>query len=263
YSRECWWSGCQPYSWAQRGCFPANDWEQVKSENCGSGDKYYCCRRGSGGGGNNGGGNGGGGNSGNRFINFDEFVRAVTVHGYPGPGHDKYNALTSQAHSAGGISSKQELAMFLTQILHESGGLVHKKEIACRQTGCPGVYDSSVGAPGRNYYGRGYIQLSHSYNYKAASQDLFGDLRLIENPDLVSDDENVAWATALWYWRTRVRNQPNVLNFWFGATTNAINGALECRGAFQHLARKRFDMYRKVLQAFSIHANPIERGCYN
>ncbi|RWS12428.1 hypothetical protein B4U79_06478, partial [Dinothrombium tinctorium] len=122
---------------------------------------------------------------------------------------------------------------------------------------------SSVGVPGKNYYGRGYIQLTHSYNYRAASQDLYGDDRLIRNPDLVADDERVAWATAFWYWRTRVRNQPNVLRFWFGATTNAINGGLECRGPNQHIARKRFEMYKRVLRACNIHATPIERGCYN
>ncbi|RWR98601.1 hypothetical protein B4U79_11576, partial [Dinothrombium tinctorium] len=111
---------------------------------------------------------------------------------------------------------------------------------------CPGVYDSSVGVAGKNYYGRDYIQLTHSYNYQ-----------------LVADDERVAWATAFWYCRTRVRNQPNVLRFWFGATTNAISGGLECRGPNQHIARKRFEVYKRVLRACNIHATPIERGCYN
>ncbi|RWS20089.1 hypothetical protein B4U80_11450, partial [Leptotrombidium deliense] len=256
YTRECFWTECLGSYGCSVGfipCYPHTDFDQVKYENCASGGSiskirklihtYYLLH--------------------SVFITFDEFVKAVAIHGYPSPGCDKYNALTSQAHSAGNISSKQELAMFLTQILYTSGGLVVKSEIRCKETGCHGEYDSSVGAHGKSYYGRGYIQLSHSYNYRQASQDLYGDLRLIENPDLVSDDENVAWATALWYWKTRVRNQPNVLNFWFGATTNAIIGALECRGGYQHLARKRFDMYKMVLLALNIHAKPNERGCYN
>lgn len=40
---DCWWSGCQPNSWAQRGCFPADQWRQSKSERCQGGDRYFCC----------------------------------------------------------------------------------------------------------------------------------------------------------------------------------------------------------------------------
>ncbi|RWS11900.1 hypothetical protein B4U79_02455, partial [Dinothrombium tinctorium] len=188
------------------------------------------------------------------------FKNAIEANGYPVPKQEQYKSMVSQARSAGGIASKQELAMFLAQILHESGGLIYKKEIACARTGCPGVYDNGVGYPRRNYYGRGYIQLTHSYNYKAASQDLYGDDRLLRDPDLVSDNENVAWATAFWYWRTRVRNQANVLKFWFGSSTNAINGALECRGAYQDKARRRFEIYKRVLKAFNLNVTPIENG---
>ena len=83
--------------------------------------------------------------------------------------------------------------MFLSQVLWESGGLRHKRELACIETGCPGKYDSSEGVPGKNYYGRGYIQLTHSYNYKPASMAIYGDDRLITNPDLVADDEDCSW----------------------------------------------------------------------
>lgn len=59
---QCWWTGCQPKNWRERGCFPATTWRQDKSELCPSGDKYYCCPKGSGsGGGHHGGGQGGGG----------------------------------------------------------------------------------------------------------------------------------------------------------------------------------------------------------
>ncbi|RWS07610.1 lipoprotein-like protein [Dinothrombium tinctorium] len=46
-ARECWWTnGCQPKTWKERGCFPTNEWETVRSESCGdAGDKYYCCRK--------------------------------------------------------------------------------------------------------------------------------------------------------------------------------------------------------------------------
>lgn len=49
--------------------------------------------------------------------------------------------------------------MYLTQILWESDGLRAKEEYACIATGCPGQYTTGIGYPGKNYYGRGYIQL--------------------------------------------------------------------------------------------------------
>ena len=54
-----------------------------------------------------------------------------------------------------------------------------------------------------------------------------------------------------------------MLNGQFGAATNAINGGLECRGSLQYKARKRFEIYKKVLTAFKITTVPNETGCYN
>jgi predicted chitinase len=50
------------------------------------------------------------------------------------------------------------------------------------------------------YFGRGFIQLTHCYNYRACSRDLYGDDRFVKNPDLVASDDNIAMATALWFW---------------------------------------------------------------
>lgn len=44
---ECWWSGCQDKTWAERGCFPSSDWHQTNSQPCGNGDMFYCCSKGS------------------------------------------------------------------------------------------------------------------------------------------------------------------------------------------------------------------------
>ncbi|RWR99514.1 hypothetical protein B4U79_17014, partial [Dinothrombium tinctorium] len=45
--RECWWTnGCQPRTWEERGCFPANLYEIVETWSCGeAGDMYFCCRK--------------------------------------------------------------------------------------------------------------------------------------------------------------------------------------------------------------------------
>lgn len=63
----CWWSGCQPKNWAQRGCFPTDKLEKKRSEGCAGGDKYYCCPKSGGGGG--GGGNPPGGGGGGVYYN--------------------------------------------------------------------------------------------------------------------------------------------------------------------------------------------------
>jgi chitinase len=95
--------------------------------------------------------------------------------------------------------------------------------------------------------------------------DLFGDqTRLLINPDQVALDETLAWRTAFWFWTKKVGVLPNVKQGFFGAGTNAINGALECNGGpNQNVARVRFLVYVNVLRAFNVNEQAIEFGCYN
>lgn len=126
-------------------------------------------------------------------------MSAVTSNGYPAPGMDKFVAFMKSAPSKGSITSKVEGAMALAQFLHESDGLQAKREYACMQTGCPGSYATpACDAPGQYYFGRGYIQLSWCYNYRPASMALFGDDRLVRDPDMVAREEQVSWDTAFW-----------------------------------------------------------------
>lgn len=61
---------------------------------------------------------------------------------------------------------------------------------------------------GWRFRGRGPIQLTGKDNYTACSRDLFGDLRLVNNPDLVTSDKKIALMTACWFWK---RNNLNAL----------------------------------------------------
>ena len=79
---------------------------------------------------------------------------------------------------------------------------------------------------------------------------------------MVAENEELCWATALWFWKTRVGKLPEVKKGNFGSSTNAINGGLECGGPNEK-ARKRYDIYRNVLARFKIQETPIEKGCYN
>jgi putative chitinase len=79
-----------------------------------------------------------------------------------------------------------------------------------------GLYERAIGSStihnvGRNlgntevgdgykFIGRGLKQLTGRFNYSRASKDLYGDDRLIKNPDLVATDKQIALETACWFW---------------------------------------------------------------
>lgn len=189
-------------------------------------------------------------------VTRDEFMSAVKSCGYCRPSEAQFNSFCRGLRSSG-ITSKREAAMFLAQIIHESDGLRAKKEYNPPSN----AYDWNDN--GIQFFGRGYIQLTWRANYKAASRELYNDNRLVNNPDLVCDDEDTAWKTAFWYWKSRVHGAPGVIDGHFGATTKAINGALECSCGPNERAKSRFEKYKKVLRSFQINERPIESGCYN
>ena len=53
---------------------------------------------------------------------------------------------------------------------------------------------------GHKFIGRGLKQLTGRFNYTRASKDLYGDDRLVKNPDLVATDKTIALETACWFW---------------------------------------------------------------
>jgi predicted chitinase len=186
------------------------------------------------------------------------------------------------------IETKNELAMFLAHVFWESGGLAHREELACTldsagaqidtlkheySSACFNRYGGHWQRKGKSkrnqrlYYGRGYIQLTWSYNYRAASKDIFADENvLLDHPERVAKEYKVAWLTAAWFWRTRVRkscrNKPCPLRF--GDTTRAINGGLECgNGPFVDKAKKRYGMYKRICRVFGITEPAKEQGCYS
>lgn len=200
------------------------------------------------------------------MVNYDQFSNALTWLGYPAPSWDQYNVFVNSAGPKGSIWDKQEAAMALTHYIHESDGLRAKREYRCENTGCPGDYETpGCDVAGQRYYGRGYIQLTWCYNYKAASYDLFGDDRLVWDADSVARSEEIAWDAAFWFWKVNVHSRDGVAQGRFGVTTDAINGVLECHGGqYQDTAYKRFEMYKTVRSAFGLDPNAAdERGCYN
>ena len=91
------------------------------------------------------------------MVTEKEFNDALTTNGYSKPSLTQYNNLVSQASSKGNINTKLHLAMFLTHAMWESDGLKAMREYACYPTLGPNC--AYGGSGGRNYYGRGYLQL--------------------------------------------------------------------------------------------------------
>eukprot|EP00866_Antonospora_locustae_P001257 jgi/Antlo1/1257/358 len=66
---------------------------------------------------------------------------------------------------------------------------------------------------------------------------------------------------SVWFWKTRVANQPGVKNMQFGATTKAINGPIECSGGGNQTPQKRYQIYLKVADAFGVKKKASSSGC--
>jgi chitodextrinase len=201
---------------------------------------------GNGGGGNGGGGNGGGG-TGDLPLTEAQFnsmfPSRLPIYTYAGLAEaaKKYPEFARYGDTA---MKRREMAAFLANINHESGQLRYVEEINqanwphyCQ----PGIPDAPCVA-GRTYHGRGPIQLSWNFNYKAAGHALgLGD-DLLKNPDRVKNESWIAWGSAIWYWMTQkgpgtmTPHEAIVNKRGFGETIRSINGAIECRPGVPQVA---------------------------
>ncbi len=153
---------------------------------------------------------------------------------------------------------KQEAAAFLANVNHETGGLVYVVEQ--NTANYPHYCDTSqsYGCPAGQaaYYGRGPIQLSWNFNYKAAGDALGIDL--LNNPWLVQNDSAVAWKTGLWYWNTQsgpgtmTPHNAMVNGAGFGQTIRSINGSLECDGRNPAQVQSRVDAYNRFTSILGV-----------
>jgi len=177
----------------------------------------------------------------NPFYTYSGLVAALSA--YP------------QFASAGGTEiAKREAAAFLANVNHETGGLVHVKEI--NTANYPHYCDTSqpYGCPAGQsaYYGKGPIQLSWNYNYKAAGDALGIDL--LRNPYLVETDPAVAWKTGLWFWNTQSGagtmsgHQAIVGGAGFGESIRSINGSIECNGGNPAQVQSRVAAFQRFAQ---------------
>jgi predicted chitinase len=155
---------------------------------------------------------------------------------------------------------RQEAAAFLANVNHETGGLVYIVEQNTANYSHYCDWSQSYGCPAGQsaYYGRGPIQLSWNFNYKAAGDALGIDL--LGNPWLVQNDAAVAWKTGLWFWMTSTGagsmtpHNAMVNGAGFGETIRAINGSIECNGGNPAQVQSRVDAYNRFTLALGVPA---------
>ncbi|WP_372348126.1 chitinase [Streptomyces sp. KL116D] len=181
----------------------------------------------------------------NAFYTYQGLTAALDAYpGFTGTGSDTVR--------------KQEAAAFLANVGHETGGLVYvvEQNTANYPHYCDGSQPYGCPAGTDKYYGRGPIQLSWNFNYKAAGDALGIDL--LNNPDLVQNDAAVAWKTGLWYWNTQTGpgtmtpHDAMVNSAGFGQTIRSINGSIECDGGNPAQVQSRIDNYKKFAQILGV-----------
>lgn len=131
------------------------------------------------------------------------------------------------------IDHPKRIAAFLAQVGHESGQLRYVKELGSDRY--LSRYDTGplalrlgntleADGDGQLYCGRGLIQVTGRNNYQACSRALFGDERLLAQPQLL---EQPRWAceSAAWFWQSRGLNALADRGE-FNRITRHINGGL-------------------------------------
>ncbi|CAL5324202.1 unnamed protein product [Camellia sinensis] len=218
---------------------------------------------------------------------FNQMLKHRDDASCPGKGFYTYDAFVAAAKSFGGFGTtgdtdtrKREIAAFLAQTSHETtGGWPSAPDgpyawgyCHVREQNPAGDYCSASQewpcAPGKQYYGRGPIQISHNYNYGPAGKAIGSDL--LGNPDLVATDTTISFKTAFWFWMTPQSPKPSchdvITGGWtpssadtsagrvpgYGVITNIINGGLECGKGSNAQAEDRIGFYKRYCDLFGV-----------
>ncbi|KAK9287401.1 hypothetical protein L1049_015820 [Liquidambar formosana] len=267
-------------------CCSKYGWCGTTSDYCGDGCQSQCTPS-------------GGGDIGNLITRsmFNDMLKHRNDGGCPGKGFYTYDAFINAAKSFNGFATtgdtttrKREIAAFLAQTSHETtGGWATAPDgpyswgyCYLREQGSPGSYcvpnQQWPCAPGKQYYGRGPIQISYNYNYGPAGRAIGVDL--LNNPDLVATDPVVSFKTGIWFWMTPQSPKPSCHNVitgrWspsgadqsagrvpgYGVITNIINGGIECGKGPIAQVQDRIGFYKRYCDILGVsYGNNLD--CYN
>lgn len=143
---------------------------------------------------------------GNATSNLWEAGKEYVTQGVTGKisaSKEKYRDAIWAEMAKNGITSKNEVAAFLSQVATETGNLKWLEELASGAA-YEGRRDLGNTQPGdgRRFKGRGLIQLTGRANYERFAKYI-GRPEIMQNPQLVSQDPTLAVQSAIFYWNTR------------------------------------------------------------
>jgi putative chitinase len=164
-------------------------------------------------------------------------------------------SLLNTAMSHHNINTPKRIAAFLAQVGHESGQLQCVCELGGDQylskydTGALAARLGNTPEPdgdGQKYRGRGLIQITGLDNYRQCSLALFGDERVLDQPELLAQPQ---WAaeSAAWFWKHNGLNELADRDQ-FNSITRRINGGLNgLQDRLQLWARARAVVFKSSL----------------
>jgi len=259
---KCWYTECQPNGRSMLGCKPHGNETGMpimdcRGERAHRGKQYYCCssdvvKR-------------------NdpppptpiitELVTFTQFQNALTKNGFKSPSREQFNNFNKYAQNIGGIVDAEEAAMALAHIIYESDGLRRTREGGDQvKSSNSFTFTSQCRLPDQFYLGKGYLKLRGCNNYFTASEAIYGDFRLHENPDQVAEHDNVAWATSMYLWGDRAHPVKEVQMGKFGASIKELTED-ECTTLANWNAETRFKIYGVIRQAFDLPGMGDPSGC--
>ncbi|KAE8678233.1 Endochitinase 1 [Hibiscus syriacus] len=174
---------------------------------------------------------------------------------------------------------KREVAAFLGQTSHETtGGTGWKPSDGPYYWGY--CYNKEQNPPkdycqqstrypcaaGRNYCGRGPMQLSWNYNYGQYGETIGRKNDLLQDPDQLIKNATMAFEAALWFWMTPQSPKPSchdvMVGNWhgdgegrlpgYGEITNIINGGIECNKGQIPEGEDRIGYYKRYCEMLRV-----------
>ena len=159
------------------------------------------------------------------YLSYTSFLRGfVSSQGIfnqnaPIPSADKYAAFMDTIVSEGSIRDKNELSAFMAHALVASRGLTIDRENNLN------IIDELT----RSYYRRGYLGVVGVEKYRQASLDIYEDLRLLQVPELVTQDSEINWRVSLWNWERFVLGKFSD----FASVTDELLGPKTCETVYR------------------------------
>ena len=139
-------------------------------------------------------------------ILTDENLRVIYDYSTK-PNRDKYLPYLNKYWSVFRVDTADRQSAFLAQVGHESGQLRYSEEVASGKA-YEGRKDLGNTMPGDGvkFKGRGLIQVTGRSNYKLFDEWLHknnylnSSQSLLVNPEIVSNNPEIAVLSAFWYW---------------------------------------------------------------